>query len=102
MSRWIALSLLVLAPIVMTIGATYYFNVAHGGRGLVHDSVEDDPNVQPLLRAAEKDADEELKSTPRQLGFCYQYWNVKQRILKQKYGIDWRSPAELNPTFKFD
>ena len=28
--RWIALSFLVMAPIAMTLGATYYFNGPHG------------------------------------------------------------------------
>ncbi len=98
--RWIALSFLVMAPIAMTLGATYYFNGPH--RALVHDATEDDPAVQPLIRAAEKAADKELEGVPRRLGFCHQYWAVKKRILKEKHGIDWHSPAELNPNTRFD
>lgn len=36
------------------------------------------------------------------LGYCHVYWAVKKRILKEKYGIDWKSPAELNPHIRFD
>ena len=34
--------------------------------------------------------------------FCHQYWNIKKKILYEKYGIDWKSPVELNPTVRFD
>lgn len=36
------------------------------------------------------------------LGFCHLYWATKKRILKERYGIDWKSPAELNPCVNFD
>ena len=36
------------------------------------------------------------------LGYCHMYWSVKQRILEEKYGIDWRTPSELNPEVLFD
>lgn len=35
-------------------------------------------------------------------GFCREYWETKKKILKNKYGIDWKSPAELNPMLNFD
>ena len=36
------------------------------------------------------------------MGYCFIYWGTKKQILKEKYGIDWRSPSELNPTVLFD
>lgn len=36
------------------------------------------------------------------LGYCHLYWETKKRILKEKYNIDWLSPAELNPMVIFD
>ena len=36
------------------------------------------------------------------LGFCHLYWKTKKRILKEKYNIDWKSPAELNPHILYD
>lgn len=36
------------------------------------------------------------------LGYCHLYWATKKRILKEKYSIDWKSPAELNPYVIYD
>lgn len=35
-------------------------------------------------------------------GLCFVYWSIKQRILKEKFNIEWHSPSELNPRVKFD
>lgn len=37
-----------------------------------------------------------------QLGSCHTLWDIHKRILKEKYGITWYTPAELNPDIKFD
>ena len=37
-----------------------------------------------------------------QLGSCHTLWALQKRILKEKYGITWYTPAELNPDVKFD
>lgn len=37
-----------------------------------------------------------------QLGSCHTLWDIQKRILKEKYGITWYTPAELNPDIKFD
>ncbi len=36
------------------------------------------------------------------IGRCHIYWWIKKDILKEKYHIDWCSPAELNPRARFD
>ena len=38
----------------------------------------------------------------RGMGYCYLYWETKRDILKKDYGIEWRSPAVLNPRVHFD
>jgi len=30
------------------------------------------------------------------------FWGEKKRILKEKYGINWKTPAELNPETMYD
>ena len=35
-------------------------------------------------------------------GYRYLYWAAKKEILKEEFGIDWKSPRELNPNAKFD
>ncbi len=37
-----------------------------------------------------------------QLGSCHRIWAIQKQILKEKYGITWYTPAELNPDIKFD
>ena len=39
---------------------------------------------------------------PGDLGFCHVFWAEKKRILKEKYGIDWKTPAEQNPGLCID
>lgn len=35
-------------------------------------------------------------------GSCHEIWDIEQKLLKEKHGIDWRTPAEINPHIKFD
>lgn len=36
------------------------------------------------------------------LGFCIDYWQAKKELLKRRYGIDWKTPPQLNPDVYFD
>lgn len=36
------------------------------------------------------------------LGYCHLIWCKRKRILKEKYNIDWKTPAEMNPDVIFD
>jgi hypothetical protein len=40
--------------------------------------------------------------TPGSMGYCHVFWPAKKKVLREKYGIDWKSPAELNPDARFD
>ena len=35
-------------------------------------------------------------------GFCHEYWCTKKKILKNRFGIEWNSPVDLNPMLMFD
>ena len=37
-----------------------------------------------------------------QLGSCHRLWAMKKRILKEKYGITWYAPSEVDPDCDFD
>ncbi len=37
-----------------------------------------------------------------QMGDCHSIWGLKQRLLRTKHGIEWQTPAELNPDVLFD
>lgn len=40
--------------------------------------------------------------SPRPLGFCHKYWAFQKRILMNWFGIDWKTPQEMNPGIRFD
>jgi hypothetical protein len=35
-------------------------------------------------------------------GSCHILWGRQKQILEKRYGIKWRSPAEINPDVVFD
>lgn len=68
---------------------------------LKHDPIEDTPEFKAI--EAELEAKIEAKIGKRSgMGFCHLYWSVKKEILKKDYGIEWRSPAAMNPRVLFD
>lgn len=38
----------------------------------------------------------------RYLGFCHTFWQERKEVFKELYGIDWKTPAEMNPGAMFD
>jgi len=72
--------------------------------GLNYDPVEDDPRYAEVFKTIDDEVKELLADHPQRgsEGFVNIYWRTKKNLLKQKYGIDWRSPGELNPHVIFD
>lgn len=71
-----------------------------------------DKDVDKYLKEIESEVDNELikqgllriennKKIPV-FGSCYTRWEIEKRILKEKYNIDWLTPAERNPHIKYD
>ena len=75
-----------------------------GKSGLRRDPVEDDPRYQKVLAVIDAEVDALLADHPQRgaEGFCHVRWRVKKRLLAERYGIDWRSPDEMNPQVIFD
>jgi hypothetical protein len=72
--------------------------------GIKRDPVEETPEYLAIADEVDKLIKEHFSDelgSPR-LGMCHCVWAYKKRILKTKYGIDWRSPAEMNPLTLFD
>lgn len=36
------------------------------------------------------------------MGYCHKYWWTKKKILREKFGMEWKSPVDLNPEVDFD
>lgn len=63
-----------------------------------HDDREKIMEAKRLL----KDAPEQAAKLYFRMGTCQELWAIQKNILKEKYGITWYTPAELNPDNKYD
>jgi hypothetical protein len=68
----------------------------------VRDPLEDVPELRRAFRQASLEAHSKTKRHDGHLGAIHLYWDEKKRILKEKYSIDWMTPAELNPNICYD
>ena len=68
---------------------------------LKHDPIEDTKEYKAILLELEEKIIAEIGENFG-MGYCFEYWHTKERILKEDYGIEWESPNVLNPTVHFD
>ena len=79
------------------------------------DPLETDPNHEVTMRiahslaidAAERETQTkfpylEFTRDDYAIGFCHVIWRHKKRILQEEFGLEWQSPAELNPDTFYD
>ncbi len=71
------------------------------GKHLLFDPVERTEQYENVIQEVEAECNAALEGTPRGMGFCFAYWSEKSRILAG-HGIEWRSPAVMNPRVMFD
>lgn len=60
-------------------------------------------NEMELINLAGKEAEEIIESKNNENfknPFCF--WNLKKKILKEKYNIDWITPKEKNKEIKYN
>jgi hypothetical protein len=68
-----------------------------------YDPLEDDPSVSRFIELARQEAESlVLSKDGRQFGHCFRVWDTMQRILHERHGIEWLTPAQLNPSIAFD
>jgi hypothetical protein len=82
----------------------FNINIKTDADGLRYDGIGDMPQYKTILNKAGEESDAELmkKGYKKRMGYCHIYWNTKQRILRNKYHIIWRTPGELNFNVIFD
>jgi hypothetical protein len=68
----------------------------------LHDPIENDPAFASIIQQADAQAWKEIKGTSFGHGYVHVYWATKKHILKEKYGIHWYSPGEMNRHIRFD
>lgn len=66
------------------------------------DPVEYTWRWEEIYPEVDRRLQERFASAPRHMGFCFRYWNAKRDLLKDEYGIDWKSPSQMNPRVMFD
>ena len=83
---------------------------------LAWEEETDDPVLNSFYNSQREAAEKQINEAKRllpddpeqaaqvfmQLGSCHRLWDMQKTILKEKYGITWYSPDELNPEIKFD
>lgn len=92
--------------------AYYRRNIDYADRGdfgkiiqkghLKKDPIEWSSDYERVIDDASRRIYALLEGHPRGMGFCLAYWSVKRQVLKTGYGIDWKSPAIMNPGVMFD
>jgi hypothetical protein len=72
--------------------------------GIKIDPVEIDLKYADIFAQIDDEVELALKSHPERgkIGFVHIVWSTKAAILREKYKIYWRSPAEMNPDALFD
>ena len=78
--------------------------------GHLYDPIEDDLALRPMFAEADREAKRQLEERRAKqgrpgkpwLGDGHFYSGVKKQFLRDKYGIEWRTPAEMNPNVAFD
>ena len=69
---------------------------------MIIDKSEKQLKNKKKFKEVEKILKEEFKNEPKTMGLCHKIWARKKQLLKDKYDINWLSPAELNPGVTFD
>jgi len=71
---------------------------------MLYDLIEDNPEIKAIIDASDIEAESKLANSEHRnkMGFCHLFWMVKTDILKNKYGIEWKSPSVMNPDVMFD
>ena len=83
-------------------GQTEEWTLLPSAGHLYYDPVEDTPEYQSIIKTVDKMVDKEMGADAGKFGSCHKAWSIKKRILKERYGIEWHSVADLNPGCHFD
>lgn len=67
----------------------------------VRDPQESDPVLGPIIEEVLR-REAGPTSIQRQLGYCHVVWRRAKDRLRSEHGIEWQSPADLNPDCRFD
>lgn len=68
---------------------------------LKRDPVEFTAKWEEVIDEVDRKVYASLEDFPRGMGFCHAFWPARANRLR-KYGIEWKSPRQMNPRVIFD
>lgn len=66
-----------------------------------YDPQEDDPALNAAFLEADRVAVRKHRWVSG-MGHCHYVWEEKERVLRDRFGIEWKSPARMNPDITYD
>lgn len=66
------------------------------------DPVEYTEEFEKVIDAVDEEVDRRMGGEEYAMGMCFEIWSTKKEILAEKYGIEWRTPSQMNPRVMFD
>ena len=88
--------------VIRQVAASGVAIVPHSHPVLVSHTLDNNTHFQSVMGMASELAETELGDSASEMGSCHQFWSAKKRILKTQFGLEWQTPAELNPDVCFD
>ena len=72
--------------------------------GLKYGEIEYSEEYAELFQTVNREVEEILKNqgVKKTLGYIHKFDAKKKEILKNKYGIDWKTTSEMNPGILLD
>lgn len=68
---------------------------------MLRDPIEKSHEYEKAMVKIAPILDKEFPPEKCGMGTCYRVWYRKKELLKEE-GIEWKSPAEMNPNIRFD
>lgn len=71
---------------------------------LKRDPIEETEEFKKIEKSVNEEVENllEQQGVKKQLGYVHIYQNLKKKILKEKYDIEWKTIEEMNPDVIFD
>lgn len=70
---------------------------------ILRDPLEREDSFLKIRFILEEEIDKELSCSCEDHArpFCIRYWDTKKRLLSERFGLEWKSPADMNPDIRF-
>jgi len=68
------------------------------------DPIENSEQFTKVIKEIDDETEKLLtqEGVQKTRGYILKFWQLKKKLLKEKYNIDWKTPEEMNPGVLFD